>query len=103
MIDLLVESSPVNKLDLQGASRTVGGIFRGRAHGNVLNQADFDNMEDDNPIPIPGKVHLYVTPSSNPADWNILSMSCQLVKMPVNNSLAPILRVIGDKHSPPCR
>lgn len=32
--------SPVDESDLHGASRTTGGVFRGRAIGNVLNWAD---------------------------------------------------------------
>jgi hypothetical protein len=35
-------SSPVS---LQGASRTIGGIFRGNAYGNRLNHADFDHED----------------------------------------------------------
>src|SRR6266498_807848 len=39
-----------NQLELQGASRTTGGIFRGRAYGNNPNIGDFAD-EDDNLIP----------------------------------------------------
>ena len=34
--------------DLQGASCTVGGVLRGRAHGNVYNMAD--NFETEDPF-----------------------------------------------------
>jgi len=36
-------SSPIS---LQGASRTTGGILRGKAYGNQLNHADFEREED---------------------------------------------------------
>jgi hypothetical protein len=35
------EDESESKDELQGASRTTGGIFRGRAKGNALNMADF--------------------------------------------------------------
>ena len=35
------EDEGEGKDELQGASRTTGGIFRGRAKGNALNMADF--------------------------------------------------------------
>lgn len=42
---------------LQGASRTTGGIFRGRALGNVFNFADAD--VEDKEGPVMGKVRIY--------------------------------------------
>ena len=35
------------QLPLQGSSRTMGGILRGRAFGNALNHADFSYEDDD--------------------------------------------------------
>lgn len=40
--------------DLQGASCTVGGVLRGRAHGNVYNMADDIETEDPFIKPIIG-------------------------------------------------
>lgn len=97
-----VQSPPVSQVDLQGASRTHGGLFRGHAHGNRPNRADLEDMETDL-IPISGKVYVYVTASTDPAAWDISSLSRQVIRMSVNNSLATVLRAIGDKHSPPHR
>lgn len=36
----ILDASPVNQDDLQGASRATGGIFRGRALGAAFNLAD---------------------------------------------------------------
>ena len=57
---MLMASPPLPYKDLQGASRTHGGIFRGRAHGNQHNIEDYLDLRDD-PLPIPGKVHVYVS------------------------------------------
>ncbi len=58
---------PLPLSELEGASRTHGGIFRGRAYGNELNMADI-NMAADTLILYPSKIHLYVSDSTNPAD-----------------------------------
>jgi hypothetical protein len=41
--DIDMDSPP----DLQGASRMTGGIFRGKAYGNVVNHADFPDLAAD--------------------------------------------------------
>ena len=41
--DIDMDSPP----DLQGASRMTGGIFRGKAYGNVINHADFPDLAAD--------------------------------------------------------
>lgn len=92
-------SPPLPHKDLQGASRTHGGIFRGRAHGNQHNMDDFQDFTDE-PLPILGKVHVYVSNSKDPADWAIASMSRQVFKHVVNPSLRTILHALSDKHSP---
>ena len=43
------------------------GVFSEDAPGNSLNIADFQDFGED-VVPVPGKVHLYATPSSDPAD-----------------------------------
>lgn len=50
-------ASPLHKL--QGASRTTGGIIRGRALGNVFNFADADADAKNQEGPIIGKVLIY--------------------------------------------
>ena len=93
-----MDSPPPSHFELQGASRTTGGIFRGRAHGNNLNQADFAD-EEDSSIPIVGKVYLYIT-SQDPSQWILEKMNRQVIKHAVTNSLVGVLEEIGDRHSP---
>ena len=50
---------------LQGASRTTGGVLRGRAHGNIFNHADpGDVMTGLGPRK--GKVHIYIPKGPTP-------------------------------------
>ena len=94
-----ISPPPLNQLELQSASRTTGGIFRGRAYGNNPNIADLAD-EDNNLIPIMGKIYLYIT-GDDPATWDLLTMKRSLViKHFVTSSLATILQEIGDRHSP---
>jgi len=94
-----ISPPPLNQLELQGASRTTGGIFQGRAYGNNPNIADLAD-EDNNLIPIMGKIYLYIT-GDDPATWDLLTMKRSLViKHFVTSSLATILQEIGDRHSP---
>ena len=89
----------LNQLELQGASHTTGGIFRGRVYGNNLNIGDFAD-EDDNLISIMGKIYLYIT-ADDPVTWDISIKKCSIViKHSVTSSLATILNEIGGRHSP---
>ena len=57
-------TSPVHSpsLGLQGASRITGGLFRGRAQGNVFNFADAPrHMPPEECQPSMGKSHLPVS------------------------------------------
>lgn len=91
-------SPPLSRHELQGSSRTTGGILRGRAQGNNPNIADFAN-DIENLISIIGKVHLYVT-ADDPKLWNLATMNYQTIKLPVTSSLTTILQEIGDRYSP---
>ena len=92
---------PLTRKELEGASRTHGGVFRGCALGNSLNIGDFQDFGfGEDVLPVLGKVHLYVTASSDPADWDLGSMSRQIFKHPVNSSLRTILQALTEKHSP---
>ena len=93
-----MNSPPPSQFELQGSSRTTGGIFRGQAHGNNLNQANFVE-EEDSLIPIFGKVYLYIT-TQDSAEWNLATINCQVIKLEVTNSLRVVLEEIGDRHSP---
>ena len=99
-LDTIMHSPPPpSRLELEGASRTHGGIFRGRALGNQPNLAVMSTTPDTM-IPYPSKIHLHVTGSTNPADWGIQSMSHQVLKHPVTTSLKVILQYISERHSP---
>jgi len=98
ILDVHMNSPPPSQFELQGSSRMTGGIFRGRAYGNNLNQADFAE-EEDALIPIVGKVYLYIT-AQDSAEWNLATMNRQVIKLEVTNSLRAVLEEIGDRHSP---
>ena len=81
-------------LDLQGASRTVGGIFRGRALGNSLNHADQDvDMYEAGSFPLVGKVFFYTDRQEGAKP----SMS---LKHEVVPKLSPVLVKLGRSFSP---
>jgi hypothetical protein len=91
--DLSVTSS--NEDNLFGASRTSGGIFRGKALGNVFNMADAHNMDvDDHALPMAmGKVLLYTSrdQDAEPA----MTMSHE-----TGYQLPPVLDKLARKYSP---
>jgi len=93
-----MNSPPPSQFELQGSSRTTGGIFQGQTHGNNLNQADFAE-EEDSLIPIVGKVYLYII-TQDSAEWNLATMNHQVIKLEVTNSLRGVLKEIADRHSP---
>ena len=100
VLDIRMDSPPpLSQQELQGASRTTGGIFRGRAYGNNPNIADFAD-QDNSLIPHIGKIYLYIT-ANDPATWDFTTMKHRLViKHNITSSLAKILMEIGDRHSP---
>jgi hypothetical protein len=62
---LLLDIQMGNPIPLQGASRTMGGIFRGKALGNKPNHADFEDENDSGPFMVikpkqAFKIFLYV-------------------------------------------
>ena len=80
--------------DLQGASRTTGGVFRGRAVGNVLNVADavmMSTAEDPGPA-ITGRVLIYENKTDNEPAFTM--------KHIVTSDLRPILTRLAEKHPP---
>lgn len=90
-------SPPQSPPRLQGASRTTGGIIRGRAYGNALNHADFIEFGSVNELPLPsvsqqGRVHVYTA-----SDQASPAMS---FKHPITSSLAPVLRSLARRYSP---
>ena len=86
--------SPPQTPPQHGASRTTGGILRGKALGNVYNFGDPMDM-DTRPGKVVGKVHVYTT-HGNPED----SKPYMVLKHEVTNRLAPILQKLGNSYSP---
>ena len=94
-----MDSPPLSRHELQGASRTTGGIFRGRAYGNNPNMADLAD-QDDSLIPVIGKIYVYLS-TNDPVTSDLTEMKHRFViKHNVTSSLATILTEIGDRHSP---
>lgn len=80
----------------QGASRTTGGILRGRAHGNVFNFGDSGDFQPTESIV--GKVYLYdsrVDPTG--------SKPKSAFKLRVTTSLGTVLSKLAEKDSPVSR
>jgi hypothetical protein len=92
-------SPPHSPPQLHGSSRVTGGILRGRALGNVLNAADF---EDTTEVlhPVTGKVLIYCS-NDDPANLSIQNMKpTTFVKHLVTPSFKPVLSKVADKYSP---
>jgi hypothetical protein len=81
--------------DLQGASHTTGGIFRGRAMGNVYNIGDTWEAADTAVAsgPVMGRVLLY---NSHDIDAKPV-ISIMHAVTPI---LKPVLRKLADRYSP---
>ena len=89
---------PLTRQELQGSSRTTGGIFRGRALGNHPKAADLAE-EDDSLIPKIGKVFIYIT-RDDPQALDVMKANRQRFNHVVTKSLAQVLQAFGDYHSP---
>jgi hypothetical protein len=99
-IDVLMSSPPNSPPCLQGSSRTVGGILRGHALGNVFNFADGPDMAQDNLVPSSGKVLVYLS-DQNPANLVPGSMKpTARIKATISNTIRPVLEKIARKYSP---
>ena len=82
----------------QGSSRTSGAALRGRAAGNVFNIADdhFDAAVQAPVYPaVTGRVVIYESIAAAQAGDPAFS-----VKHNITTNLGPILKSVGDKHSP---
>ena len=87
-------SPPCSPPCLHGASRTTGGILRGRALGNIFNFGDGMNVDDQN-SKVVGTIHIYTT-HGNPEE----SKPYMTLKHEVINHIAPILKKLGNSYSP---
>jgi len=97
-LDIHMQSPPrLNRspmIDLQGASRVTGGILRGRAQGNVFNNADAIPLDYGLEHRI-GRVQVYTAY----ADPTIVKPHMEL-KHAVTPNLTKVLRVLSRKYSP---
>lgn len=98
MLDIRMHSP-----ELQGASRTSGGILRGRAHGNVFNFADVTDVLKQDPdyrMASKGKVYIYSS-SSNPTTLSPEMMKpMATVKVITSETIAPMLQQVTRRFSP---
>lgn len=78
---------------LQGASRTSGGILRGRAHGNVFNLADAEfALHSESKI---GKVMVFDRPGNPKTAEPIM-----VLRTEATTKLKPILKSLARNYSP---
>jgi hypothetical protein len=77
--------------NLQGASRTTGGIFRGRALGNVFNFADADVEVQMSPVM--GKVFIYTEHVTPTQSRPFMSLKHEVVRY-----LGPILKKLATRY-----
>jgi hypothetical protein len=84
-----------------GSSRTSGGLFRGRAFGNIPKHADLGTVNNESKVPVKGEVHLYVTDQyPRYVNFNLLRGESDLVVMVnVADSMAPILDMVAHNFS----
>ena len=93
--------SPDDKL--QGASRTSGGILRGRAQGNVFNLADVKYvLEQGHGLEMGSRGRVYIYSSSlNPTTLDPEEMKpMTTVKVMTSQTIAPLLKQVTRRYSP---
>lgn len=90
-LDVPMGSPP--PIDANGASRTTGGILRGRAHGNVFNHADAADLIHVGPRM--GKVYVYQSPRVPDSKSSETSIKCE-----VTPQLKPVLKALARRFSP---
>ena len=95
--------SPPTSPPKYGASRTTGGVFRGRAVGNALNAADYSSRNQRDYLgPVSGEILLYLS-QDNPAGLVPESLAAY-ARLPYDYSpktpIAPVLKKIARKYSP---
>lgn len=94
MIDVPMASPPTSPArGLRGASRTSGGIIRGRALGNVFNFADADSsLGSESRI---GRVNVYL----DNVDPGTVKPK-MVLKTEVTPRLKPVLKNLARRYSP---
>jgi len=90
-LDVRMASPP--PISANGASRTTGGILRGRAHGNVFNHAD--GADPIHVAPRVGKVYVYQSPRVPDPKNSETSIKCE-----VTPQIKPVLKALARRFSP---
>ena len=80
---------------LEGASRTVGGVIRGQARGNVFSLADAPDAMQDR-FQAKGLVKVYKSCIDTFSDFK----PTMVLKSEVTPSIGPILRNLSRRYSP---
>lgn len=94
------QSSP-GSVALHGASRITGGVFRGRAKGNVFNIADADMLKTGDTLgPVKGKVVLYISGDDPATIKPAVAPPSMTFKLGVTSSLAELLEGLVKLYSP---
>jgi hypothetical protein len=91
----------LSSVPLMGSSRTSGGLFRGRARGNLPNHADLSTVNNNFEVPVKGEVYLYIT-EQYPRHVNFESLrgdSDLVVIVNVAETMAPVLDMVAHKFS----
>ena len=91
--ELRHSKSPAFKLG--GASQVTGGVLCGRAHGNVFNHVDANEMKDFSMGPRMGRVQVFMT-HADP----IATKPDMVLKHEVTPKLKPILKSLAQGYSP---
>ncbi|KAF8869724.1 hypothetical protein BD779DRAFT_1416414, partial [Infundibulicybe gibba] len=77
-----------------GASRTEGGIFRGKAFGNTSKLSDYPELEPQ------GKIRVYLS-NLDPAEMVPLEMRSSFsMNHPVVSNAKPVLQALSGHYSP---
>ncbi|KAF8870531.1 hypothetical protein BD779DRAFT_1455255, partial [Infundibulicybe gibba] len=81
-------------IPLYGSSTTTGGVFRGKALGNVPNQADFPQMRPA------GRVYVFAS-SANPADVDPYdNKPTTSIKHEPTRTIKPVLQALHKRFAP---
>jgi len=81
--------------DLQGASCTTGGLFHGRAVGNVFNVGDAKGILESELGSLVGKVKVF-----RPGDDPSAKKAQMTLKVKVGGNLTPVLHELAKRYSP---
>jgi hypothetical protein len=102
IFEFLLVDVDMSFVPAMGSSRSSGGLFRGRARGNIPKHADLSTVDFESGVPVKGEVHLYLTEQyPHHVNFELLRGESDLVVIVnVTESMAPILNMVAHKFSP---